>query len=444
MIRGGHIAEIVSGKRLGKNVRVIDGRGRYAIPGLIDAHVHVGNSAALDEDAVDAHPDLWAAYKAQLPKSYLAFGFTTLVDLDDTAAALKDFAAWPVRPRFYHCGQGIKVAGGYGAQRLPPLDSPRFPNLVYEPDAAKSWPKNLKPADFTPARAVERVVQTGAICVKVFVEPGFGGAFHWPVPSAATLQTLRENARARGLKFIVHANSVKAWNAALDAGADIIAHGLWHWPGEFTDSSVAPAARDVILRAAAERQHVQPTMQVIYGEKAVVDWAILNDPRMDFALPKSVLAYLRSPEGQKSLKVLSDNYSENAPPPGFAALMVKFAERVKGAVELMHTSGVPLLFGSDTPSGEGVGNPPGLNGRLELQDWADAEIPLNEILRAATLGNAVAFGLDEDLGSIEPGKRADILLLRANPLASISAYDSIETVVLNGEPIARASLAPKD
>jgi imidazolonepropionase-like amidohydrolase len=110
----------------------------------------------------------------------------------------------------------------------------------------------------------------------------------------------------------------------------------------------------------------------------------------------------------------------------------------------MSEAEVALIFGSDTPSGEGIGNPPGLNGRLELQHWAEAGIPLVRILRAATLDNAVTFGLARELGSIEIGKRADLLLLVANPLESVAAYDSLEIVFLNGEPIARQALRPVD
>ena len=97
---------------------------------------------------------------------------------------------------------------------------------------------------------------------------------------------------------------------------------------------------------------------------------------------------------------------------------------------------VALIFGSDTPGVDGFGNPPGLNGRLELQNWADAGVPLPLILRAATLDNAKALRLSHEVGSIQVGKRADLLLLKHNPLESISAYDSIETIFLNGEPVA--------
>ena len=105
---------------------------------------------------------------------------------------------------------------------------------------------------------------------------------------------------------------------------------------------------------------------------------------------------------------------------------------------------VKLLFGSDTGSNEGIGNPPGLNGRLELQRWSEAGVPLSHILRAAALDNAAAFGLAADLGTIHVGKKADLLLLRADPLETIAAYDAIDMIFLNGKPIPRRSLLPTD
>jgi cytosine/adenosine deaminase-related metal-dependent hydrolase len=60
--------------------------------------------------------------------------------------------------------------------------------------------------------------------------------------------------------------------------------------------------------------------------------------------------------------------------------------------------------------------------------------------RAATLDNATALGLSQELGSSKVGKRGDLLLLKDNPLANVSAYDSIETIFLDGEPIARKAL----
>ena len=145
VLRDGRIAEIGSNLVLGAHARLVDGSGRFLIPGLIDSHVHVGHSAALDEDAISAHPELWAAYRAQVPRAYLAFGFTSIVDLDLTPDDKAWFEGTPLHPRFYSCGRGIKVAGGYMAFDVPPLSSPNFPNLVFDPQEAEHWPKSLAP-----------------------------------------------------------------------------------------------------------------------------------------------------------------------------------------------------------------------------------------------------------------------------------------------------------
>jgi imidazolonepropionase-like amidohydrolase len=439
VIRDGRIAEVGTHLVAGPHARRINGSGRYLIPGLIDSHVHVGHSAALDDDAIDAHPELWAAYRAQVARAYLAFGFTSIVDLNLTQSDKAWFEGTPLHPRLYSCGVGIKVAGGYMAFHVPPAASPNFPNLIYEPEEAEHWPKSLDPGDYTAERAVSRAAETGAICVKAFVESGFG-TFHWPYLRTETLKKIRAAATAHKLVLMVHANGVDSWRSALDAHADIIAHGLWVWPGDVADFVPPPAASNVIAAAARGGTHVQPTMQTVAGERAMIDPGLLDDPRLTMALPPGVIAYLRSAGGVKARSALLDEYQKASPPPGFEPLFRAALERTRATVKIMVQDHVSLIFGSDTPGVDGFGNPPGLNGRLELQDWADAGTPLALILRAATFDNAAALGLSHELGSIEAGKRADLLLLKENPLRNVSAFDSIETIFLNGEPIARPSL----
>jgi imidazolonepropionase-like amidohydrolase len=437
VLRDGRIVEIGTDLAPGPHTRRIDGSGRFLIPGLIDSHVHVGHSAALDDDAIDAHPELWAAYRAQVPRAYLAFGFTSIVDLDLPKSDQAWFEGTPLHPRFYSCGRGIKVAGGYMAFDVPPPSSPNFPNLVYEPNEADHWPNSLNPGDYTPERAVSRAADAGAICVKAFVESGFG-TFHWPYMHTETLQKIQAATKERGMVLMVHATSVESWRSALDAHADIIAHGLWVWPGDFGNSVPPTAASNVIVAAAHSGTHVQPTLQTIAGERAMIDPSLLDDPRLIVA--PGVIAYLRSAEGVKARTALLDEYRKASPSPGFEPLLRAALERTRATFKIMLRDHVSLIFGSDTPGVEGFGNPPGLNGRLELQNWADAGAPLSLILRAATLDNATALGLSHELGSIEVGKRGDMLLLRENPLTNVSAYDSIETIFLNGEPIVREAL----
>ena len=440
LVQNGRIAAV--GQKLATPVaaRTIDGAGKYLIPGLIDSHVHVGHSAALDDDAIDAHPELWTAYRAQVPRSYLAFGFTTVVDLDLTPSVKAWFEATPLHPRLYHCGRGIKVAGGYGAFNVPAPSSPRFPNLVYEPREATSWPKSLDTASYDADHAVQRILNVGGNCVKAFVESGFG-TFNWPYLHVETLKRIRAAAAAHHLPLMVHATSVDAWRIAVAAHANIIAHGLWIWPGSLADARVPPAARDVIIAVARDNIYVQPTLQVVTGERAMLDTSLLHDPRFAVSLPSGVIAYLRSPDGTKGRLTLVDQYRKTVA--GFDSLLPRVIERSRATFRFMLANRVRLIFGSDTPSGDGFGNPPGLNGRLELQDWADEGAPLSLILRAATLDNARALGVEPELGSIEVGKRADLLLLAKNPLVTVAAYDAIDTIILDGAPIERRTLTPE-
>jgi imidazolonepropionase-like amidohydrolase len=99
-----------------------------------------------------------------------------------------------------------------------------------------------------------------------------------------------------------------------------------------------------------------------------------------------------------------------------------------------------ILLASDTPSAPTWTDQPGLNTWRELQHLARAGLSPRDLLKAGTIRNAEVFGL-QDLGTVEPGKLANLLLLRADPLAGVEAWNDIETVILHGELIPRESLA---
>src|SRR5690606_11178545 len=91
-----------------------------------------------------------------------------------------------------------------------------------------------------------------------------------------------------------------------------------------------------------------------------------------------------------------------------------------------------FLFGSDTPSGPSYTNPAGYNSMLEMQHLLKAGLSLRQLFQALTINNAQAFHLDKEIGTIEPGKKANLLIVEYNPLETAAAYHSIQQVIVQG------------
>jgi len=105
--------------------------------------------------------------------------------------------------------------------------------------------------------------------------------------------------------------------------------------------------------------------------------------------------------------------------------------------EIEHSN---IALGSDYPGSPSYAKQPGLSTLQEMEMMAAAGYPLRKILEAATINNARMFGIERDYGSVEVGKTANLLLLKANPLESVEAWDTIDTVILHGRPIKRDDL----
>jgi imidazolonepropionase-like amidohydrolase len=133
----------------------------------------------------------------------------------------------------------------------------------------------------------------------------------------------------------------------------------------------------------------------------------------------------------------SPSQIEHAANEALAALI----ERGKrGAAYLIARHG-RILFGTDTPSAPTYANPPGLNGWLEMHRLLDAGETPAQIFKSATLMNAQALKLDRDIGTVQVGKRANLLLLRQDPTQTIDAYAGIAKVILNGRVLNTSELA---
>lgn len=425
-IASGRIAD-VSTHSLKGDVTV-DGRGKFLIPGLIDTHMHLESVPGMQASQRAAHPDLVAQAVAQEPRSYLYFGFTTVLSLGDSAAEpIHRWNALDVRPDAYFCGS-IPVVNGYAFNSF--AENPYF---LFNPDQASALPAAVDRAAHTPAAVVERMARDGAICVKSYRETGFGpDAGRLPVPSVETIRAVVAAAHARNLPVFLHANSMVAQDFAVQAGVDVIAHGMWH--GQQSTADALDAGVEPILRAVLERRvGYQPTAQVIRGLGAELDDAFFADPLLAHVYSPPLIAWYRSPEAgwfrRQELDGMSPTDWDRAA--GSADAVTRYLARHDAR----------LLFGSDTPSAPIYTNPPGLNGFYEMRRWITAGVSTRQLFRAATIENARILHLEREIGSIEKGKRANLLLMRANPLDSVEAYDTIETVFLGGRLIPRERLS---
>jgi imidazolonepropionase-like amidohydrolase len=170
------------------------------------------------------------------------------------------------------------------------------------------------------------------------------------------------------------------------------------------------------------------------------DSEFLNDPNLPVVLPAALIAWYKSEEGRWFAHELQKDFDGLED----AIIQRRFDFRVhrcRQIVQYLTQHGANLLLGSDTPSAPTYGNPPGYNGYMELKHLAKSGVALGRILQAATINNAKAFHLENSYGTIQPGKIANLLLLRKNPLETVEAYDAITAVVLRGKVLPRAVLS---
>jgi len=443
-IENGKITEITDDAtraQSGDSSQNIDGTGQYLIPGLIDSHVHLGEIPGMLRDHEQNNPDLVKAMRAQMPRAYLYYGFTTLVDLNDNSVTVKRWNKAAIRPDAYSCGPALMIANGYPSHFVPQKFRYRaMPGFIYDPRQAEHMPKAMKPQDHSPAASIMRAKAAGAVCIKAFAESGFGpDRGKLPMFTPEMLKVIVTQSHKAGLPLIVHANAYKAQKMAVDAGADMLAHGLWHWRDIETPSgSELPVEVQALLkREALSGIGLQSTIQTLYGEHGLFDDSFLDDPALRTVLPAKMIDWYASDEGgwfRKSMRNDKPAPAQNPLDPVLA--------RLKNSITYLAANEAHFLFGSDTPSGPTYANPPGLNGFWELQNLEAFGISPGQIFRAVTLDNARAFGLDKQIGTIEVGKTANMLLLGSNPLQSTKAYDDIKLVLLHGKPINRTELLP--
>ncbi len=423
----------------------IDGTGKFVIPGLIDSHIHLPGVQGMLPHHMEKYPELTTRFQDQMPRSYLYYGFTSIIDLGGISEELiTSFNVKEVKPDLYHVGlSGAAVANGYPMNFTP--KEYRFdavPNFIYMESEAENIPDKYNPADHTPKAVVKRIKNSGAIAVKSYYESGFGRIMGLPVPTKGIMENLLAEAHSNGLVLTVHANSLEAHSFLVDIGVDIIAHGIWNW-GKYKDvprDSLPLEIKNILDIQIQKQIGYTPTLTVIEGEEALADTEFLDQSGIKKIVPKDLIEWYKTEEAQWFAKEIFDGLTVEE----IHAIYNNVQAHAMLVLKYISDNNGLILFGSDTPSGPIYSNQPGHNGNWELQLMKEAGVPLDKILASATFNNAKAFHLDSLLGSLATGKKANVIMTTKNPLLDIEAYDAIEKVILGGKIIKREDLEVKE
>jgi len=378
VVQGGKIVSVADGLRPAPaGARLVDLGDRFVLPGLIDSHVHLdsdaGGNAGLIEGLTTS--DSAAAFRAVAnARKTLDAGFTTVRNLGGPAAimALRDAIRDGIvpGPRILDAGNGISTTSGHGDGSV---------GLSEELGRAVPGDNLCDGADAC-RRAVRLQVRRGVDVIKTMTTGGVNsriGAGLGAQMFGDEIKAIVETAHLYGKKVAVHAHGADGINMALAAGADSIEHGT------LID------AESIRLFKASKAYYV-PTLSTVNG-------------------------YLE--------RIAAD---ANAYPPAVRA-KINWRIKITGeALRKAYPAGVQIAFGTDA----GVSK----HGRNadEFELMVEHGMPAGEAIKAATVNAAALLGISAEAGTIEPGKRADIIAVTGDPLRDVTVLKRVGFVMSDG------------
>jgi hypothetical protein len=398
VIRGDRISDIGKAGEIisPPDATVVDASGKFLIPGLWDMHVHWYNRDSL-----------------------------TLFTANGVTGVRQMFGG----PNLLRWRDEIAKGSLTGPRMIvasPIIDGPQ-----------PVWPNSIAVGNEEEGRkAVREVKQWGADFVKVYSL----------LPRDAYFG-IADESRRQGISFVGHVPFAVSPAEASDAGQKSIEHltgiliGCSDKETELRNEIVkakSPGARfrregvalletfnnrkakDLFARFVKNQTWQCPTLTVLRSNAYLGDQSFRDDPRLKYVPPP-----MRERWGQRMANRNDSDYARKV-----------FKKEVE-IVGAMQRAGVPLLAGTDT------GNPfcfPGFSLHDELALMVSGGLTPSESLRAATLNPARFLGLEKTLGTIEPGKIADLVLLDSDPLADIRNTQKINAVISNGRLFDRKAL----
>jgi imidazolonepropionase-like amidohydrolase len=425
---------------LPQDTEVLVGRNLFLFPGLIDIHTHPTEMPGLPREMKDdpKYKEILRSYFHQLPRSYLYFGFTTVVDVNvidpDRLGELRNAAEGP---EILDCSGAVGFPDSYPMVLIKGEEKyALYPNYVVGKEEAKRLPPGQKAKDHTPQRSVLRAKTRGARCIKTHFERGFSPTLPWPTPEVSLLKQVVREAHANRLPVFFHANTLEAQKTGMEIGIDVFAHGLWSGFNQLSET------KNLLDQIVSQQVAYSPTRRVLSTKCDLLDPQFFTRPEVIQTVPAPVLAFLKSEGKNNFMNVAFPKETEkgeqiiraNCGPEGIRA-------RLDEVLKYLISKNAKFILGSDTVPDPSPTALPGANGYWEMKEWSELGLGLKEILKAATADAAQILNVDKRVGTVQVGKQANLVLSRKNPWETFDAYREIETVVVHGRPVARDSLS---
>ncbi|MCD8099673.1 MAG: amidohydrolase family protein [Oscillospiraceae bacterium] len=378
VIDGGKFAEVGAEIEIPAAAAVVDGTGKTIMPALSDAHTHMGGTCTFDHPGAGGRTETYDYTEAR--EGFLSWGVTTVRTCGDLSNDILSFRDDVRAGKIINSPRIISCGPFIQSENGHPWAT------VYMKDAriAKEGCIFIN-EQANIEEEVSNIYKRGADFVKVFYAHlnKMDTENFVPRISKTQLERVVATGHALGLKVAVHVDGPREAEDAIDCGADFIEHLI----GANSDDM---------------------TVDDAFVEKFKASGAVL-DPTMI-----SILRFDATP--------------------GYHSVW----EALKAGIKKLYDAGVPFAVGCDSlipfvPAGESLHD--------ELACLVETGIDPMSVIKMATMGNAKLFGMDKTIGSIEPGKAADMIVLGSNPLDNISNTKDIKLVMMDGRVIVDRMLA---
>jgi imidazolonepropionase-like amidohydrolase len=383
VIEGNRITDAGAHAQAPAGARIIDGTGKFLIPGLIDAHIHLrgGRGSTAERDGIRAL------------HSYLYAGVTTVFDAGNRpeyimALRTKEQNDEILSPRLFATGGTVASPNGHGG-----------------PYNVEAWPADRKLLDDHLATKPD-LAKIGQD------EHGWGVRPQINQLPDDLLEKIIRYYHSKGVRIIIHVSNEHNAIEAIYAGADTLAHPIIQ----------APMSDQYVKMMSVK--HVPTVSTLTIGD----NYSRLAD-HPEFLDQPLYRDTLEADERQKLKTEESAKQKENR----WAAWMKVMTPIAQENMKRLNDTGKDIVAaGTDQSSG------PALQRELELL-VASGISPADTIV-IATRNAARALGKLDDLGTIEVGKLADVVLLKADPTRDINNAKLVDLVIKNGQAIDRAKL----